>query len=53
MALYANDIADIEQFFEDSIVKIFVLVWADFVAVHIDLNTSARVLQIGKGGFFP
>ena len=49
-ALHANEIADIEQFLEDDIIEVFILVGTQVVASDVYLNTALRVLQLSKGG---
>ena len=46
--LDADEVTDVEQFFEYRIVKVLVLVGTDFVAGDIDLYSSLRILQLGE-----
>ena len=44
----ANEIADVEQFFEYSIVKRFVFFGTEVIPADIDLNATSLVLQFNK-----
>ena len=48
VSLHPNEIAKIEQLFENNVIKRFILIWADFIAIQIQLNPTGCVLQFGK-----
>ena len=50
IARHANDVADVEQAFEDSVVEGLVLTGAYLVALDIELDTAVGVLQLDKRG---
>ncbi len=49
-AFYADDVAEVEQFFEEGVVEGFVFARADFIAVDVELDAAGFVLQYGEGG---
>ncbi len=50
-AANADDVANVEQFFEDSVVHFGLRLGADVVARHIHLNAPFRVLQLDERRF--
>lgn len=50
-SLHPDEIADVEQLLEDSVVKLLVLARTDFVAVDVDLDSAIGVLQLHERGF--
>ncbi len=50
-AFYADDVAEVEQFFEDGIVEGFVFARAYLIAIDVELDAAGFVLQHGKRGF--
>ena len=48
--LHADEVADVEQFLEDHIIEILILIGTQIVASDIYLNTAFGVLDLCKGG---
>ena len=49
-ALDADKVADVQEFLENDVVKVFIFVGAKVVARNVHLNPALRVLQFGKTG---
>jgi hypothetical protein len=49
-ALDADDVADVQQFFEHVVVERLVVARADVVAAHVDLHAAGGILDFGKRG---
>ena len=48
VSFYTDKIANIKKFFEYIIVHRFVLIWTNFVAIHVDLQVASSVCKYGK-----
>ena len=48
VSFYADKIANIKELFEYVIVHRFVLIWTNFVAIHVDLHITSSVGKNGK-----
>ena len=47
----ADDVTDVEQFLEDRVVQVLILIRADVVASDIYLNAAFAVLELHEAGF--
>ena len=47
-ALHTDEVTDVEEFLEYCIIEFLVLVGADLVASHVNLDTALRVLQLSE-----
>ena len=48
--LHTDEVTQVQQLLEDDVVQVFVLSGTDGVALHIHLDATLRVLQLGEGG---
>ncbi len=46
VALNANEVADVEQLFEHHVVEVLVFAGAQLIAVDVNLNAAAGILQL-------
>ena len=49
VSFYTDEITQVKQLLENNVVKVLVLVGADGITLYVYLNTTLRVLQLGKG----